>query len=381
MIVHVTRTIDADRGRDHARPSSGPDRRIIADFRATMAELKCAVERAAAPARHQHGPAPHPVHARSDRRDADEPAGRRARRVALQRDRPGRPDGGARLIERTRVPEDRRVVLVRIDAGRRCGCSTRPTPCSDDLLRTVLARLDAIPAAGVAQAIADFRAALEADGRPSGSPSDSTPLHDRLRPSRTEPRRSQATPHQPHTEGTDQLMEAFPAEPDDYTPTLDEDPALGLSHRAKMEILFAVMLGLFLGALDQTIVGPALPTIVTQLSRQRLLRLGHHDLPADQHDQRPVLGQAVRHLRPQADLHDRHRHLPGRLGPVRPEPEHGHAHPLPRHPGHRRRRAVPGRARGHRRPVHARRSAASTRACSGPSSASRSSSARSSAAS
>jgi EmrB/QacA subfamily drug resistance transporter len=61
-------------------------------------------------------------------------------------------------------------------------------------------------------------------------------------------------------------MEAFPAEPHGYTPSLAEDPALGLSHRAKMEILFAVMLGLFLGALDQTIVGPALPTIVTQLS-------------------------------------------------------------------------------------------------------------------
>ncbi len=52
----------------------------------------------------------------------------------------------------------------------------------------------------------------------------------------------------------------------DIVPTLEEDPALGLSHRAKMEILFAVMLGLFLGALDQTIVGPALPTIVTQLT-------------------------------------------------------------------------------------------------------------------
>jgi EmrB/QacA subfamily drug resistance transporter len=49
-------------------------------------------------------------------------------------------------------------------------------------------------------------------------------------------------------------------------PSLAEDPAMGLPQRQKMEILFAVMLGLFLGALDQTIVGPALPTIVTQLS-------------------------------------------------------------------------------------------------------------------
>src|SRR5436190_9871849 len=62
-------------------------------------------------------------------------------------------------------------------------------------------------------------------------------------------------------------MEAFPsAQGEGYVPSLEEDPALGLSHREKMEILFAVMLGLFLGALDQTIVGPALPTIVTQLS-------------------------------------------------------------------------------------------------------------------
>ena len=60
-------------------------------------------------------------------------------------------------------------------------------------------------------------------------------------------------------------MEAFP-ETSGGAPSLAEDPALGLSHRAKMEILFAVLLGLFLGALDQTIVGPALPTIVTQLS-------------------------------------------------------------------------------------------------------------------
>ena len=61
-------------------------------------------------------------------------------------------------------------------------------------------------------------------------------------------------------------MEAIPVTHDDYAPSLEEDPALGLSHRQKMEILFAVMLGLFLGALDQTIVGPALPTIATDLA-------------------------------------------------------------------------------------------------------------------
>ncbi|MEO7119317.1 MAG: MDR family MFS transporter [Candidatus Limnocylindrales bacterium] len=44
-----------------------------------------------------------------------------------------------------------------------------------------------------------------------------------------------------------------------------KDPALALSHRRKMEILFAVLLGLFLSALDQTIVGTALPTIVGDL--------------------------------------------------------------------------------------------------------------------
>src|SRR3954469_4945419 len=61
-------------------------------------------------------------------------------------------------------------------------------------------------------------------------------------------------------------MEAFPTDAGGRAPSIDEDPALGLSHRAKLEVLIAVMLGLFLGALDQTIVGPALPTIVSQLS-------------------------------------------------------------------------------------------------------------------
>jgi len=43
------------------------------------------------------------------------------------------------------------------------------------------------------------------------------------------------------------------------------DPALTLAHRRKMEILFAVLLVVFLSALDQTIVGVALPRIVGDL--------------------------------------------------------------------------------------------------------------------
>ncbi len=60
-------------------------------------------------------------------------------------------------------------------------------------------------------------------------------------------------------------MEAFPIESNGIEPDLVHDPALGLSQRRKMEILGAVLLGLFLGALDQTVVGTALPRIVTDL--------------------------------------------------------------------------------------------------------------------
>jgi EmrB/QacA subfamily drug resistance transporter len=66
-------------------------------------------------------------------------------------------------------------------------------------------------------------------------------------------------------------MESFPSEPQlPGAPSVAEDPALGLSPRAKLEILGAVLLGLLLGALDQTIVGVALPRIVTELGGQTL---------------------------------------------------------------------------------------------------------------
>ena len=147
-------------------------------------------------------------------------------------------------------------------------------------------------------------------------------------------------------------MESLPTEYSERTPTLEEDPALGLPHRAKMEILFAVMLGLFLGALDQTIVGPALPTIVTELDGNDVyvwavtiyLLTSTISVPfwgklSDLYGRKPLfmigiviflVGSALSGL----------------------SPGHDPAHPLPRHPGHRRRLAVPDRPRGHRRPVH-----------------------------
>ena len=59
-------------------------------------------------------------------------------------------------------------------------------------------------------------------------------------------------------------IEATPA----GAPSVIDDPALGLDRRSKLEILGAVMLGMFLAALDQTIVGPVMPKIVGELNGQ-----------------------------------------------------------------------------------------------------------------
>ncbi|MFO1184035.1 MAG: MDR family MFS transporter [Bauldia sp.] len=48
------------------------------------------------------------------------------------------------------------------------------------------------------------------------------------------------------------------------------NPATSLPHRVKLQILWAVLLGLFLSALDQTVVGTALPRIVTDLGGNEL---------------------------------------------------------------------------------------------------------------
>jgi EmrB/QacA subfamily drug resistance transporter len=64
-------------------------------------------------------------------------------------------------------------------------------------------------------------------------------------------------------------MEQLSAPPG-VTPSGLTQPALQINSRARFEILFAVLLGLFLSALDQTIVGPVLPRIVTDLNGAEL---------------------------------------------------------------------------------------------------------------
>jgi DNA-binding MarR family transcriptional regulator len=68
------------------------------------------------------------------------------------------------FVERTRVPEDRRIVLIRVtEAGERM--LGEIDALSDELLRSVLEHLDRSKLAGVGQAVASLRDALgEATG-------------------------------------------------------------------------------------------------------------------------------------------------------------------------------------------------------------------------
>src|SRR5438093_2093400 len=56
------------------------------------------------------------------------------------------------------------------------------------------------------------------------------------------------------------------AQEDPMTSATAEEAALHLSPRAKLEILGAILLAMFLFALDQTVVGTALPKIITDLN-------------------------------------------------------------------------------------------------------------------
>jgi DNA-binding MarR family transcriptional regulator len=69
-------------------------------------------------------------------------------------------------IERTRVPEDRRIVMVHLTASG-VGMIDEQDAVADDLLRTVLGRLNPTQILTIAQATADLRAALEGTTAPA----------------------------------------------------------------------------------------------------------------------------------------------------------------------------------------------------------------------
>lgn len=65
------------------------------------------------------------------------------------------------FIQRDRVPTDRRVVLIRVtEAGEKL--LREVDALTDEILRTVLGRLDRGQLLGVGQAVADLRAAIDA---------------------------------------------------------------------------------------------------------------------------------------------------------------------------------------------------------------------------
>ena len=147
-------------------------------------------------------------------------------------------------MERVRDEHDRRVVLVR--------ATPRGSEMVEELeairrqqLRQLVVELGPSDRQACLQA---FRALREAAER-----------LDRVTPPDTRP----ADGHRHRSQGVSDRMEAS-------APTTEwaaaKDPSLLLPQRRKMEILFAILLGLFLAALDQTIVGTALPTIVGDLN-------------------------------------------------------------------------------------------------------------------
>ncbi len=173
MIFHMTRSITPVPGaiRD-TTVGSDPTDRIIADFRATMTQIKCAMSERLL----RLGISMAQLNILYTlRRSGLMPMSRLADvlNVSLS-SATGLID---RLeergyIERTRVPEDRRIVMVHLTpAGVQM--IDEQDALADDLLRTVLGRLKPSQLGAIAQATADLRAALEAttDPMPDRHPS------------------------------------------------------------------------------------------------------------------------------------------------------------------------------------------------------------------
>ena len=127
----------------------------------------------------------------------------------------------------------------------------------------------------------------------------------------------------------------------------------GCRQRAKLEILGAVLLGMFLAALDQTIVGPVLPKIIGELNGSDYYTWAVTIYLLTSTVTVPIYGKL-------SDLYGRKPIFMAGIGLFLVgsalsglSQEMWQLVLFRGHPGPRRGRALPDRARGHRRPVHA----------------------------
>jgi MarR family transcriptional regulator, organic hydroperoxide resistance regulator len=160
-IIHVTQTIDRRAMSATAEGTAGDLAAIIADFRATMTQLKCASSERLL----RKGVSMAQVHIMyTIQRNGEMTMSQLADMLNVS-------DSNATglvdrleergLIVRDRVPEDRRVVVVKAtDAGQEL--LSEVDALSDDILRRVLGRLDPSQLLGVSQAVADLRVAVDA---------------------------------------------------------------------------------------------------------------------------------------------------------------------------------------------------------------------------
>ena len=175
-IVHMTRTIApvAHATRD-TTAGLDPTDRIIADFRATMTQIKCAMSErllrlgiSMAQLNILYTLRRSGEMTMSHLADVLNVSFSSATGLIDRLEERG-------YIERTRVPEDRRIVMVNLTAAG-VQMIDEQDALADDLLRTVLGRLKPSQLPAIAQATADLRAALEATtGRTTDRHPSSTP--------------------------------------------------------------------------------------------------------------------------------------------------------------------------------------------------------------
>jgi DNA-binding MarR family transcriptional regulator len=159
-IVHVTRTISVTPEQRSQDDELDPYRPIIADFRAAMTKMKCASSERLL----RLGISMAQLNILFTlQREGEMPMSRLADMLNVSlSNATGLIDRIEErgFVERSRVPEDRRIVLIRVTpAGMRM--LEEVDALSDELLRGVLSRLGRSRLAGVAQAVADLRDALD----------------------------------------------------------------------------------------------------------------------------------------------------------------------------------------------------------------------------